>query len=402
MERIPDAELERLATEPESDRVERKELWSKGVKGSAQEAVCAFANDLPNHRKPGVLLIGVRDDGTPAGIDVDDRLLKDLAEIRSDGRIIPPPTISVEKRSLRGHAIAVVMVAPSDSPPVRFEGRCFVRIGPRRAMATAQDERILAEKRRSLDLRWELRPHATATIEDLDLAFIRESYLPNVVSPDVLAANGRTREEQFASVNLLYARDDARPTNLGILVAGKRPSDQIPANWLTFMRFDSERFDPDALVDELSVFGRVDEIIRRTEDKFRAHNQTQIDIVSAPTEIRRYDYPPAAFEQILRNAVVHRSYEDTNAPIRIHWFRDRIEVQSTGGPFGSVTTTNFGQPGITDYRNPALAGALRNLGYVQQFGFGIAAANRALEQNGNPPVEFLADPTRIVAVIHRR
>ena len=34
---------------------------------------------------------------------------------------------------------------------------------------------------------------------------------------------------------------------------------------------------------------------------------------------------------------MHRTYEATNAPIRVSWFNDRIEVLSPGGAFGVVT-----------------------------------------------------------------
>ena len=85
---------------------------------------------------------------------------------------------------------------------------------------------------------------------------------------------------------------------------------------------------------------------------------------------------------------MHRSFEGTNAPIRISWFADRIEIQNPGGPFGQVTQENFGQPGVADYRNPHLAEAMKILGYVQRFGVGIATARAELATNGNPPLEF--------------
>ena len=34
------------------------------------EAICAFANDMPNSKKQGYLLIGVHDDGTRNGLKV--------------------------------------------------------------------------------------------------------------------------------------------------------------------------------------------------------------------------------------------------------------------------------------------------------------------------------------------
>ena len=61
-----------------------------------REAVCAFANDLPAHGRPGVAFIGARDDGSSAGLSITDELLLQLADIKTDGNIVPPPTLTVE------------------------------------------------------------------------------------------------------------------------------------------------------------------------------------------------------------------------------------------------------------------------------------------------------------------
>jgi ATP-dependent DNA helicase RecG len=119
-------------------------------------------------------------------------------------------------------------------------------------------------------------------------------------------------------------------------------------------------------------------------------------------ELRRPDYPLIALQQLARNALLHRTYEGTNAPVRITWFNDRIEIQSPGGPFGQVTRANFGGPGVTDYRNPHLAEALKNLGYVQRFGLGIPLARQELEKNGNPPLTFDVQETSVLAILRRR
>ena len=98
---------------------------------------------------------------------------------------------------------------------------------------------------------------------------------------------------------------------------------------------------------------------------------------------------------------MHRSYEGTNAPVRLTWFSDRIEIINPGGPFGIVTVANFGQPGVTDYRNPHLAEAMKVLGYVQRFGVGIATARRLLADNGNPPPQFDPQGTHVLVTIRR-
>ena len=86
-----------LLKSTESYRVER--TTSTGNMDKFCEAICAFANDMPASRKNGYLIIGANDDGSIAGMKVDDALLKKIAGIRSDGNIIPLPTMSVERFS---------------------------------------------------------------------------------------------------------------------------------------------------------------------------------------------------------------------------------------------------------------------------------------------------------------
>ena len=98
-----------------------------GCGGVAQnrQAICAYANDLPNHRLPGVLFVGQRDDRSCAGLVIDDELLLKLANLRSDGLLLPFPTMYVTKKTFDGCEVAVIEVEPTDNPPVRCDN-CIV------------------------------------------------------------------------------------------------------------------------------------------------------------------------------------------------------------------------------------------------------------------------------------
>lgn len=78
-------ELRTLFKDLESDLIERTISTTNTDKFG--QAICAFANDLPNHQKPGFLFLGVTDDGNVQGIDVTDALLKNVAAIHTDGNI---------------------------------------------------------------------------------------------------------------------------------------------------------------------------------------------------------------------------------------------------------------------------------------------------------------------------
>lgn len=393
-----DQELEQMLAAIESDLVERKQTFKGDAPNAVRKAVCAFANDLPDHRRAGVVFIGARDDGTPIGLAITDELLRQLADIKTDGNIVPPPTLTVAKRTLRGAEMAVITVLPADSPPVRFQGRIFIRIGPRRGIASAQDERILNEKRRHRDRPFDVQPVMAAAMDDLDLARFRSEYLLAAVPVDILDANDRSAVQQLAATKMILAEDQPTPTVLGLLVVGKTTRSFMPGAYVQFLRIQGVALD-EPIVDEELIDGTVADVVRRLEEKLVAHNRTRVDFLSGPQEQRTALYPLVALQQLARNAILHRTYEATNAPVRVYWYDDRIEILSPGGPYGQVTPENFGVPGITDYRNPNLAEAMHALGFVQRFGGGIVAARSALQRNGNPPLEFSVDQSHVLAIV---
>jgi ATP-dependent DNA helicase RecG len=395
---MDDQELATLLCDLESDRVERKASTSDGKK--IRQAICAFANDLPNHKKPGVLFVGVNDDGTCADLAITDELLLGLANVRSEGKILPFPVLQVNKRQINGCELAVMIVEPSDAPPVRFDGRTYIRVGPRRATATPEEERRLNEKRRSRDLPFDLRPFISASVEDLDLETFQREYLTSALAPDVLDENHRSLTQQLVSLRFTTPDPDSHPTSLGILVVGKSPRQFIPGFYIQFVRFDGAEL-TDPIRDQKDINGPLMDLLRYTDEVLQANISTASDIKAQPIEIKKPDYPIVALQQLVRNAVMHRSYEETNAPVRVYWFSDRIEIQNPGGLFGQMNRQNFGR-GVTDYRNPHLAEAMKTLGYVQRFGIGIPTAQKELQSNGNPPAEFTIEDSYFSVIIRRQ
>ncbi len=389
--------LEGLLTELESDRVERKASASDGKK--IHQAICAFANDLPHHQLPGVIFIGVHDNGDCASLAVTDQLLLTLSQMRE--HVLPFPTMKVQKHVLNGCEMAVIVVEPADAPPVRYEGRVWVRVGPRRAVATREEERRLSEKRRAKDIPFDLKPVYPATFEDLDLDVFRRTYLPSTLHPDMLDENDRAIEYQLSSTRFIAPNEQLTPTILGILVIGKDPRQFIPGAYIQFLRIDGNDL-TDPIKDSKEIDGPLPEMLQRLDDLFQAHISIASDITSQPVEIRQPDYPLVALRQLAYNAILHRTYDATNAPTRMTWFNDRIEIYSPGGPYGQVTKQNFGQPGVTDYRNAYLAEAMKNLGYVQRFGLGIPLTYKSLRDNGNPVPEFTVEDAHIQVIIRRR
>src|SRR5205823_6337838 len=127
---------------------------------------------------------------------------------------------------------------PSDDPPVRYNGRCWIRVGTRRATATAVEEVRLAEKRRYHDVPFDARPVPTASLADLDLELFRRRYIPGAVAPEVIEENNRTIEDQLKATRFAAIGQPIVPTVIGCLVVGKDPTVFLPGAYIQFLRVD--------------------------------------------------------------------------------------------------------------------------------------------------------------------
>ena len=387
-------ELRELIADHESDRVELT-VSTKDTDKFGQ-AVCAFANDLSNNRAPGYLLIGVDDQRQPSGLAVDDKLLRRLADLRSNVNLEPLPAITVQKRTLPEGDVAVVEVMPSDLPPVRYKGTIWVRTGPSRRRANRQEERMLIEKRTAGSRTFDASPCPGCKLEDLTRDLFLVSYLPAAVDRAILDENDRSIEEQMASLRLYDLAEDG-PTNAAVLLFGRNPLRWMPGAWVQFVRWAGTTMAADP-INEKRFSGDLLTVLRELQAFLALSTQSKPVAESTLRERTMTDYPTVALRELLLNAIMHRSYE-TNAPVRFSWYDDRIEIQSTGGLYGSASPENF--PRQTDYRNPVLSEALATLGYVNQFGRGVIRAQDALRRNGNPEAEFTFETYHVLVTMRR-
>ena len=358
------------------------------------EAICAFANDFPNHRQPGYLLVGVNDDRTASGLTVTDQLLRRLSDLRSNVNLEPLAAISVHKHTLPDGEIAVVEVLPSDLPPVRYKGRVWIRIGPSRRGANQQEERILVEKRAALLQPFDIRPCHGCTLDDLAMDLFSVSYLPAAVDREVIAENQRDVPEQMASLRLYDLASDC-PTNAAALLFAKEPLRWIAGAYVQFVRWAGTTMADDP-ISAKSFSGDLLTVLREVASFVELRTESYPVAETPFRERPEIDYPPVAVREILMNAIMHRSYE-SNAPVHFYWYEDRIDVQSPGGLYGMASPENF--PRQTDYRNPVIAEAMATLGYVNHFGRGVIRAQEALRRNGNSEASFTFDPSHVLATM---
>ena len=303
-----DHELNALIAGGESDRIEFK--VSARDLDKIRQAICAFANDLPNHAAPGFIFIGLNDDGTCSDLTIDDQLLQTLGGLSKDGKTLPFPTLYVEKRMPGDCEIAVVRVEPSENPPVKVDGRCWVRTGPRRGQASPDEERRLTEKRRYANLPYDMQGVGGSSVDrDIDLRQFEEDYLPCAVSPEALEDNERERLEQMRALRLIAP--EGLPTVTAILVLGKDPGFWFHGSYVQFVRYDGEDV-TDPIKDQKEIRGTLTQQLRQIDEILKVHISTGMQFKERHRELP--DFPAVALRELIRNAVIHRNYRTATRP----------------------------------------------------------------------------------------
>jgi ATP-dependent DNA helicase RecG len=239
-------------------------------------------------------------------------------------------------------------------------------------------------------------PCRESALDDLSLGQF-DAYRRESIDPDTVAANNRPVELQLASLRL-YDMDQGCLTHAGVLLFGKNPRFFLPGAYIQYLRLPGTDL-TDMPVDQAEVSGDLTSVLREMEGRIRLLIQTAMRPVSGLGERLFPDYPEWALRELLMNAVMHRNY-DSNTPIRCYAFTDHIEIHSPGGLYGEATPANF--PTRNSYRNPIIAEAMKSLGFVNRFGYGVQRAQALLAQNGNPPAEFEFDEHSVLVKVYRR
>ena len=379
---ISKTNLLQILSDTESYYVERTVSTTNTDKFS--QAICAFSNDIAGSGKNGYLIIGAKDNGDLSGLTVDDKLLLQIANIRTDGNILPQPILTVEKFSFNEGDVLVAEVHPSEFPPVRYRGRVWVRVGSRKSIATEAEEKILTERRLANIHTFDAMPCLGTSINDLDISLIQKEFLTKAIAKDILDEDQRDITEQLASIGLYDLRYNS-PTHAAIILFGKNPERYVHGSYIQYVRFKGKDRAGDIL-NEYKFNGNLCKVLPKIDAFVETSIAQKRPIpVSALREETVAKYPYWATRELLMNAIMHRDY-DGNAPVQFYEYDDRIEIQNPGGLYGKVTPENF--PNVSDYRNPFIAEAMKILGYVNRFSRGVYRVQKELEENGNQAADF--------------
>jgi ATP-dependent DNA helicase RecG len=250
---------------------------------------------------------------------------------------------------------------------------------------TSFEERMLTERRSSKARTFDTLPCFGSSLQDLNVDLFKTFYLPKAIDAETLEQNNRDIKQQLASLRFYDLTHDC-PTNAGILLFSEQPTHFIPGAYLQYIKIPSREIIPG--IEFEKVFKKCLCLDLLNIDEFIQSVIVKKSLVQRSDSVQErviFNYPLWAIRELIFNAIIHRNYE-SNAPVLIYDFIDRIEIKNPGYLFGQVTRSNF--PNLSDYRNIEIAESLKTLGYVNKFNFGINTAIKHLRENNNPDPVF--------------
>lgn len=328
--------------------------------------VIAFAN-----ADGGTLAIGIDDNGELSGTNYTEAHSLDEYELAIQQDIIGQPSIDYSKLEYESedgkNALFIIHIDCSKNKLIKNRSEeVYLRIGDKsvkqnysqiKQLEYAKGERLFEDN---------LIPDAN--LADLDEQLLNEykkqlncEHLPN---QQVLEARGFMHQGQLTAAS--------------ILMFGKNPSYYFPQARLRFLRYEGTHRETGArmnIVKDQTFDGPIPTIIRQSQTAIRAQlrefeylgNDGRFKVVP--------EYPEFAWFEGIVNAVAHRDYSLRGDYIRVSMFDDRFEIFSPGSLPDIVTLENMRH---TRYaRNPRIARALVNFGWVRELNEGI---NRIYEE----------------------
>lgn len=384
----------------EWDRLEFKQGWNPE---DVVHTLCAFANDI-NNWGGGYLIIGVAEQNgrpvlPPAGLNPDqlDRIQGELVSLCHK---IQPNYLPVSQPyELQGQSILVIWAPAGDvrpyTAPVSLSERqsrreSYIRHGSRSILAQGETLRRLQEL--TARIPFDDRMNQVATLKDLSLSLI-QGFLDEVNS-DLLDESTRMPFAELCQQMRIAKGPDEnlRPVNAGLLFFSKEPDRFFDRAWIEVV---IRRDEAGKQFSEKYFKGPLHVQLRDTLAYIRTYVvEEKVRKVAGRAEAERfYNFPFAAIEEAIANAVFHKSYELPN-PIEIQIWPDKIEILSFPGPVPPVTSTILAsQKRIVarEYRNRRVGDFLKELHLTEGRGTGLPTIYRAMEQNGSPAPVFETD-----------
>ena len=387
----------------EGSRMEFKRGWNATA---IMRTICAFANDFENEGS-GYILVGIDEkEGIPLRpiIGFDPRTLekveKELVGYCNQMQPSYYPKLSLEK--IDNKYVLIIWVPAGANRPYKIPDDVLANHKTTNYRIRFRSSSIIPNKEQETELiqltaqiPFDDRVNTFASINDLNKSLMC-AHLEEIKSKLYTESETISLADLSNAMNLSQGSSEHLfPKNIGLLMFSKNPQKYFQGAIIEVVEF------PEGLTKPY------------TEKTFTGPIQKQlIDVLSyiktniIKTKVIKYkdreksdrfeNYPYAAIEEALANAVYHRNYELID-PIEVRILPTSLEVISFNGVNASIKKAEFesGRVSARRYRNRRIGEFLKELQLTEGRGTGIPSIFNALHLNGSPAPKFdTNDPDR--------
>jgi ATP-dependent DNA helicase RecG len=337
----------------------------------AKELV-AFSN-----LRGGIVLLGVEDDGSIAGITRNDLEEWVMTTCRDKIRPAIIPFFEIIRDVEPSRNVAIVRVTCGfDVHSVWHNNgnRYYIRVGTQSREATQEELARLFQQRGSI--RAELRPVSGATMADLDRRRLRD-YFTRVRHQS--APSDDEAEWQRLLVNTEIMSEEGVTVG-GMLLFGNTPSRFLPQSGIDAAAFQGAVKDYAArerlalrgpMTPLLGADGSLVEngLVEQALDFIR-RNTPVAATIEGGRRIEMAAYPHEVLREAIVNALIHRDYLLSSTDIELSIYTDRLELISPGRLPNGITPDRM-RTGCRSARNQLIKDVMRDYRYLEHMGMGI-------------------------------
>lgn len=393
----------------ESDRLEFKRGWNPS---SIYRSICAFANDFEN-TGGGYILIGVDEENGVAKRPVAGVNPSELDKIQREmigfNNLIKPfyaPRLFIEE--VDDKPIIILWVPSGNSRPYEVPGNITAKEKQYNFYIRRYSNSVVPSHDERLELislanqtPFDDRANTSASINDISALLIRE-YLIKAKSKLVDSIEDTDRKVLFRSLDLVSGPDELLfPKNIALLMFNYNPEQFFPRSHIEWVEFPNGPQSPE-FIERPTIIGPIQYQVEQALNYFKTYilQEKIIKVQHKAEALRVWNYPFAAIEEAIVNAVYHKNYQ-VREPVEVRIFPEKIEIINYGGLDRSVRIEDLNQGIIRSrrYRNSRIGDFFKELELCEAKGTGIPTIRQQMKLNDSPPPIFETDEERTFFII---
>jgi len=356
-------QIESLIAQGEGYNLEFKQTLPSKLSELSTE-LCAFSN-----AGGGVLLVGIKDDGSIIGVDLDNTIRSRIQDIISN--IDPRPEIIISETPLLGKTILCFDCKSGTKKPYVVSGCIYVRNGPNSQKITSIHE--MREFFQTSDsIFFDSSPNKQFRYPD---DFDESAFKQFLVGAKITSAI--SNDKILDNLKLILSEGF---TNAAVLFFAKEVQQFVEQATIRCLMFKG--LDKRYIIDSKEINGNLIQqfeegmkyIISKLNLRYEIENQTN----GRRKEV--LEIPETVFREALINAICHRSYYEKGAVIAIEIYDNRVEITNPGGLISGISDKEFGHKSLS--RNPLIFGLMQRVSLVEKVGSGIIRMKDSMKEAG--------------------